>query len=146
MKICSHFQSFLWFPKGTYPVCSIPYTSLSPVVNAQRLAIPGLPVNCQPMASGLHISLRPYCPPTIPPEFVAKDKFHPVIKGEQTLGISSELQQRMNTVRNQISQGIEQRENIYIPGTEVGIVTLGTGGSLPSKYRNGLPFFFVSTI
>lgn len=118
---------------------------ISPVVNAQRLAIPGLPVNCQPFTQGLHISLRPYIPPTFSPELIAKDKFHPVIRGEQTLGISQELQHRMKAVRNQISQGIEQRENIVIPGAEVGIVTLGTGGSLPSKYRNGL-LFFVSTI
>ena len=64
-----------------------------------------------------------------------------MIKGERTLGISSGLQQRTVAVRNQISQGIEQRENIVVPGAEVGIVTLGTGGSLPSKYRNGLLFF-----
>jgi len=25
-----------------------------------------------------------------------------------------------------------------VPGSEVGVVTLGTGGSLPSKYRNVL--------
>jgi hypothetical protein len=43
----------------------------------------------------------------------------------------------MEAVRNQISQGIEQRENMDVPGSEVGVVTLGTGGSLPSKYRNG---------
>lgn len=103
-------------------------------------------MNCQPIVSGLDNSLRPYAPPTISPEFVAKDKFHPVIRGERTLGISSELQQRMEAVRNEISQGIEQRENIVIPGAEVGIVTLGTGGSLPSRYRNGLLFCFVSTI
>ena len=64
-----------------------------------------------------------------------------MIRGERTLGISSGLQQRTVAVRNQISQGIEQRENIVVPGAEVGIVTLGTGGSLPSKYRNGLLFF-----
>jgi ribonuclease Z len=93
------------------------------------------------MAPGLHNSLRPYIPPTIPPEFVAKDKFHPVIRGERTLGISWELEQRTKAVRNQISQGIKQRENIVMPGAEVGVVTLGTGGSLPSKYRNGLLFF-----
>jgi hypothetical protein len=145
MKICSHFQSFLWFPKGTYPVCSSPYASLSPVFNAQRLAIPGLPVNCQPIAPGLHNSLRPYIHPTIPPDFVAKDRFHPVIRGEQKLGISWGLQQRTEAVRNQISRGIEQRENNFKPGDDVGIVTLGTGGSLPSKYRNG-SLLFISTI
>ena len=64
-----------------------------------------------------------------------------MIRGERTLGISSGLQQRTVAVHNQISQGIEQRENIVVPGAEVGIVTLGTGGSLPSKYRNGLLFF-----
>ena len=29
-----------------------------------------------------------------------------------------------------------------MPGDDVGIVTLGTGGSLPSKYRNGSFLFF----
>ena len=53
------------------------------------------------------------------------------------------LQQRMEAVRSEISQGIEQRENIVMPGAEVGIITLGTGGSLPSKYRNGLLFWFL---
>lgn len=75
------------------------------------------------------------------PEIIGKDKFHPVIRGEQALGISPELKRRMEAVRSQISQGIEQKEDIVMPGAEVGIVTLGTGGSLPSKYRNGLPFF-----
>ena len=119
----------------------MPYASLSPFINAQRLVIPGLPVNCQLLVSGLDNLLRPYAPPTISPEIVARDTFHPVIRGERTLGISSELQRRMEAVRSQIFQGIEQRENNIIPGSEVGIVTLGTGGSLPSKYRNGLPFF-----
>ena len=68
-----------------------------------------------------------------------------MIRGERTLGISSGLRQRTVAVRNQISQGIKQRENIVVPGAEVGIVTLGTGGSLPSKYRNGLLFLVVST-
>ena len=111
--------------------------SLPSVVNAHRLAIPGLPLNCQTMASGLCTSLRPYTPPSISPEIVTKDKFHPVIRGERTLEISPELQQRMEAVRSHISQ-TEQKENIIMPGAEVGIVTLGTGGSLPSKYRNGL--------
>ena len=105
-------------------------------------AIPGLPINCQPMATGLNNSLRPYTPPAISPEIVAKDKFHPVIRGEQALGISPELQQRMEAVRNQVSQDIEKK-SIIMPGAEVGIVTLGTGGTLPSKYRNGLQFFRV---
>lgn len=61
-----------------------------------------------------------------------------MIRGEQALGISSELQQRMEAVRSQVFQDIEQKGNIIMPGAEVGIVTLGTGGSLPSKYRNGL--------
>jgi ribonuclease Z len=65
------------------------------------------------------------------------DRFHPVIRGEQTLGISSGLQRRTEALRNRISQSIEQRENIVMPGSEVGVLTLGTGGSLPSKYRNG---------
>ena len=115
----------------------MPYASSSPIANAQRLAISGLPVNCQPFVSGLDNLLRPYAPPTISPEIVAKDRFHPVIRGERTLGISSELQRRMEAVRNKISQGIEERENIVVPGSEVGVITLGTGGSLPSKYRNG---------
>jgi ribonuclease Z len=115
----------------------MPYACLSPVVNAQRLAIPRLPVNCRLFVSGLDNLLRPYAPPTISAEIVAKDVFHPVIRGERTLGISSKLQRHMEAVRNQISQGIEQRENMDVPGSEVGVVTLGTGGSLPSKYRNG---------
>ena len=64
-----------------------------------------------------------------------------MIRGEQELGISPELQKRMEDIRGRVSQGIEEKENIVIPGAEVGIVTLGTGGSLPSKYRNGLQFF-----
>jgi ribonuclease Z len=87
----------------------------------QKLAIPGLPVNCQPITTGFTNLLRPYAPPTISPDVVAKDRFHPVIKGEQTFGISSELQQRMEAVRNEISQSIEQRENSVVPGAEVGL-------------------------
>lgn len=109
----------------------------------QKLAIPGLPVNCQPITTGFTNLLRPYAPPTISPDVVAKDRFHPVIKGEQTFGISSELQQRMEAVRNEISQSIEQRENSVVLGAEVGIITLGTGGSLPSKYRNGLHLLYL---
>ena len=83
--------------------------------------------------------MRPYAPPRISPGIVAKDKFHPVIRGEQTLGISSELQRRTEAIRSHISQGIEEREreNIVVPGSEIGVLTLGTGGSMPSKYRNG---------
>ena len=64
-----------------------------------------------------------------------------MIRGEQPLGISPELQKHMEAIRNKISQGIEEKENIIMPGAEVGIITLGTGGSLPSKYRNGLLYF-----
>ena len=63
----------------------------------------------------------------ISPEIIAKDRFHPAIRGERTFGISSELQRYMDAIDNNISQGIEQRENIVVPGSEVRVVTLGTG-------------------
>lgn len=58
------------------------------------------------------------------------------------MGISPELHQRMKAIRSQISQHTKQKDDVIMPGAEVGIVTLGTGGSLPSKYRNGLPHFY----
>jgi ribonuclease Z len=66
------------------------------------LVIPNLPLNVQPMSSGLHVCMRPYSPPLIDPEAISLDKFHPAVAGVESLILSTALKRRMSTAKANI--------------------------------------------
>lgn len=100
-------------------------------------AVPGLPAKIQPMASNLQNNMRPWTAPAPDPNIVAVDKFHPLVNGTQPFELSPLLQRYINTAQTAVSEVLASGEIKAEEGADVGIVTLGTGGSLPSKYRNG---------
>jgi len=120
---CGHFYT-------STVVLFIKFTSNSP-------AIPGLPAKIQPMRSGLNLSFRPYKPPTADAELAALDKFHSSVSGESPIVFSSTMQKRIDAAKSKVSRRIEQRNFPVTEGADVGVIPLGTGGSIPSKYRNG---------
>lgn len=90
------------------------------------------------MTAGLHMDLRPYSPPAPDAYLSAADKFHPVINGSESLEISEKMGLTIQRAKDMVSQRERIRdESTTIPGRDVGIIALGTGGTLPSKYRNG---------
>lgn len=101
------------------------------------LVIPNLPLNVQLMSSGLHTSIRPYSPPIIDPEVAPLDKFHPAVTGVEPLILSTALRSRMTSAKAKIQRRLAAKALFPSIGSQVGVIPLGTAGSLPSKYRNG---------
>jgi len=102
------------------------------------LVIPNLPLNVQPMSSGLHVCMRPYSPPMIDPEAISVDKFHPTVTGVESLMLSTALKRRITAAKANTQRRLYSKDPLpFVEGREVGVIPLGTAGTLPSKYRNG---------
>lgn len=86
--------------------------------------------------------MRPFAPPSVDPAAIALDKFHPLVNGKQPLELSSNLQRYIKAAQENIAEVEASGELPPMEGSDVGIVALGTGGSLPTKYRNGTHAFF----
>lgn len=88
--------------------------------------------------------MRPWIPPAPDPEVIKRDKFHPIASGAVPLEFSPVLSESIKEAKESIAQVVLQKnaESETEPGADVGIISLGTGGSLPSKYRNGKLFYF----
>lgn len=90
------------------------------------------------MHSHMKTTMRPWNPPSPDPEVVKRDKFHPIASGSVPLEFSPGLKQSIDNARKTVAQVVaEKLVNTPGPGSDVGIISLGTGGSMPSKYRNG---------
>lgn len=89
------------------------------------------------MTSNLLSTVRPLAPPS-PEELVsARDKFTPLTSGAIPLELSSALKKAIAIAKRNLKQ-VADREQIHrIEGADVGVVPLGTGGSMPSTHRNG---------
>jgi ribonuclease Z len=90
------------------------------------------------MKANLLISMRPPAPPTI--EILAKDGdlFHPAVSSEKPVSLSSLTLERFAEARANIENHINSGK-LHVPvGADVGIIPLGTGSAIPTKYRNGL--------
>ena len=90
------------------------------------------------MSSGLHVCIRPYSPPIIDPEAISLDKFHPAVAGVESLVLSTALKRRMSAAKANVQKRLYGKDPLpFIEGRQVGVIPLGTAGTLPSKYRNG---------
>ncbi|KAH9479322.1 tRNAse Z TRZ4, mitochondrial [Psilocybe cubensis] len=116
----------------------IPKYNLTPKKPLSEVS--GLPPNVIEMKSTLKINMRPWTPPEPDPEVVKRDKFHPIVTGTLPLEFSLALKESIKEVKQSIAQVEAQKDKSMSgePGANVGVITLGTGGSLPSKYRNVL--------
>lgn len=99
--------------------------------------VSGLPEKIQTMSPTLLNVMRPWADPVPDPAIVAADKFHPHVNGTETLKFSPALQMYMAQAHAAIKEVTARGEIEPVEGADVGIITLGTGGSMPSKYRNG---------
>ncbi len=89
------------------------------------------------MASTLVNGIRPWADPVPDPAIVAADKFHPHVNGTESLKCSPALRKYTAQARAAIEAVIARGAVEPMEGADVGIITLGTGGSMPSRYRNG---------
>ena len=90
------------------------------------------------MAAGMRLNLRPFAPPVVEPEVVALDQFHPLASGTEPLVLSRVMQTRIFAAKSNVKKRLERDDALpSVPGGQVGIIPLGTGGSSPGKYRNG---------
>ncbi|KAF8902361.1 hypothetical protein CPB84DRAFT_1775902 [Gymnopilus junonius] len=113
----------------------MPKYSLTPKKDMSMIY--GLPQNCQPMASHLTTTMRPWAPPAADPEVLKRDKLLPVLTEVEPLTFSDAMQASVTEAQKDVAEVIRAGTVPVSPGADVGIITLGTGGSLPSKYRNG---------
>jgi len=88
------------------------------------------------MSSDLRLGLKPYSPPCSNPS--SKDEFHPTASGTEPISLSPSIENKIRAAKANIRKRLDL--GLTFPtdgGSQVGIIPLGTGGSLPNKYRNG---------
>ncbi|KAF9478239.1 hypothetical protein BDN70DRAFT_58947 [Pholiota conissans] len=129
-------QNQLRLNKLDEKIFPVPKYSLVPKKDISTIS--GLPTNIRLMSSSDRNVMRPYAAPFSDPAALALDKFHPLVNGEQSLELSPFLQRYITAAKEHIAEVEASGELPPIAGSDVGIVTLGTGGSLPTKYRNVL--------
>ncbi|TFK39749.1 hypothetical protein BDQ12DRAFT_734488 [Crucibulum laeve] len=99
-------------------------------------SIPNLPPNTIPMISNQVIQMRPPAPPAMEPTAEENDRFHPVILSGVPLELSEGAQKRFKDAHKNVDAFISEGKLWESKGADVGILPLGTGSALPSKYRN----------
>ncbi|CAA7269249.1 unnamed protein product [Cyclocybe aegerita] len=107
--------------------------------------IPGLPTRIQPMTPNLQHRYHPLSPPAMGQTALEADRFHPPATGARPIEFSENMQRAVTAAKENVERRLKKIEEgdvlKEVPGKDVSIVTLGTGGSLPSKYRNVLSTF-----
>lgn len=137
MSSFSPSQSILWSPRRTSAVCFVFCRTLPNSLLTNYPVVPGLPSNVQPLSSGLYTSMRPFASPIPDKAIEATDKFHPVISGKQPLEFSPFLSRSIDRARKNVAGILSKKDFEPVEHADIGIIPLGTGGSVPSKYRNG---------
>lgn len=89
------------------------------------------------MEANIVVSMRPPCPAVLDND-PARDRFHPAIRTPGPCELPPATLERFNEARRKIEMCIAAGNIPKPPGGNVGILPLGTGSSLPSKYRNGM--------
>ena len=134
---------------GTNPLIVLFYPL---IVNVS--AVQNLPRSTQPMVANQIVSMRPFKPPIV--ETPAKDHFHPAIQSNEPVplplwtarkfraakkSVASALRRSRSRSRSvgsaRSDSGSESDSAPSLRGRDVGILPLGTGSAVPSKYRNG---------
>ncbi|KAM6497244.1 hypothetical protein JOM56_007717 [Amanita muscaria] len=133
----------------------IPQFSLQP--RKDMSSIPHLPQSAQIMVTNHSISMRPFKAPSV--ETPVQDCFHPAIKAEKQVllppwtakkfeaakrSIEAARRRRrrrrsVGSVESDAESGSESSGSSTVrsrPGRDVGILPLGTGSAMPTKYRN----------
>ncbi|KIM44447.1 hypothetical protein M413DRAFT_431468 [Hebeloma cylindrosporum] len=115
-----------------------PIPKYSLVAKKDLSMVPGLPPKVQPLSTGLYTSMRPFAPPTPDKAIEATDNFHPVISEKQPLEFSPFLSRSIDRARKNVAQILSKEDFKPVEHADIGIIPLGTGGSVPSRYRNVL--------
>jgi ribonuclease Z len=91
------------------------------------------------MPSNLLIQIRPPAPPVQETFAEGGDLFHPAVslQNAELQSLPTLTLERFADAKKNIEDHLENG-NVNIPnGANVGVVPLGTGSAIPTKYRNG---------
>jgi ribonuclease Z len=91
------------------------------------------------MPSNLVIQMRPPAPPVQQTFEEGGDLFHPAISSQNTNlpTLPTLTLERFADAKKQIEDSLNNG-SVNIPkGADVGVIPLGTGSAIPTKYRNG---------
>lgn len=111
----------------------VPKYRLDPETKFSDIA--GLPEKIHIMASNLYMNMRPPAPPIIENLPGGGDRFHPAVKKSSSLDLSQLTSGKFAAARLNVANALEKGMDVP-KGAEVGVLPLGTGSALPSKYRN----------
>ncbi|KAF9269308.1 hypothetical protein L218DRAFT_969838 [Marasmius fiardii PR-910] len=117
----------------------VPKFCLTPKKNISN--VPGLPSNVQLMSANQIVGVRPPLAPVVNKEALELDWFHPIINSLTGISLTEETQARFEEAKKrvEVAQRLNQNSDgtqTVTPGSDVRIITLGTGSACPSKYRN----------
>lgn len=136
---------------GTSPLVILFYLL---IVNVP--AIQNVPRSTQPMVANQIVSMRPFKPPIV--ETPVQDNFHPAIKSNEPVPLPHWTARKFRAAKNSVASALRRsrsrsrsvgsprsgsgNESDSAPslrrGRDVGVLPLGTGSAVPSKYRNGM--------
>ncbi|KAF9006200.1 hypothetical protein BDQ17DRAFT_1352945 [Cyathus striatus] len=120
------------FPKPAYSLTA----------NRNISDIIGLPSNCHLMEANMIVKVRPAGQPQVDPTGTEADRFHPIVRGDQSLTLSEGALQRFEVARANVERDINANKWPVKKGANVGILPLGTGSALATKYRNEESLFY----
>jgi ribonuclease Z len=91
------------------------------------------------MPSNLLIQMRPPAPPTQETFAERGDLFHPAVSSQNTnlRTLPTLTLERFADARKNVEDYLNNGSVNTPKGADVGVIPLGTGSAIPTKYRNG---------
>ena len=91
------------------------------------------------MSSNLLIQMRPPAPPVQETFAEGGDLFHPAISSQNTSlrTLPTPTSERFMVAKKNIEDHLTNGTVNVPKGADVGVIPLGTGSAIPTKYRNG---------
>lgn len=99
-----------------------------------------LPTKIYLLSSNLLVDIRPPKPPILMESITKYDLFHPAVTSSTPFSLPASTFQCFSAVRANADEYMKNGNVQIGAGSDITIVTLGTGSALPSKYRNGILF------
>ncbi|KAG6877546.1 hypothetical protein C0993_006239 [Termitomyces sp. T159_Od127] len=109
----------------------IPHYSLSPKRDLN--SIPNLPKNSSILSAGLEVNMRNSNPPT---SRELDDSFHKTVTSDKPIVLSQGTSMLFAKAKEDIEAHVSSGKLRVPPGSDVKVISLGTGSALPTKYRN----------
>lgn len=116
------------------------------ILNSSFAAAPGMPSQTSLLRANTLVSIRPRRPPVNETVNEGFDFFHSVILSPTPLPLPDSTMKQFTAAKAAVGDHVKSGLLVARPGDDVIVTTLGTGSAVPSKYRNGTPSYFQTSL